>query len=290
MDQLKKIISILCMMILLGNIVHADQFKTVTLGADLSKEQRQKMLSFFQVTEEDVEIIEITNEEERQYLKGIAPEQMLGTRSISSAYVEPLAEGKGLQVETSNLTFVDEKMLSNAMITAGIKDAKIIAAAPFKVSGTAALTGVMKAFEKATGKKINPEAKETANREMMITGNLAEKVGKDKAANFVNEVKVEVIERGGKLTADTARSIIEKVAERNGITLTEEEKQYLVDLMERIKGLDLKINDIQKQLQNIHDKIQQGIEENRGFFQKIMEQFKKLFDWIGSFFGSKVQA
>ncbi len=43
-------------------------------------------------------------------------------------------------------------MYISALATAGITDARIIVASPFEVSGTAALTGVYKAYEDMTGK------------------------------------------------------------------------------------------------------------------------------------------
>ncbi len=86
----------------------------------------------------------------------------MGTRAISSVYVEKLPEGEGITVESKNITWVTNDMYRNAIVTAGIKDAKIIVAAPFEVSGTAALTGVMKAFEDLTGEKNYRNRKESS--------------------------------------------------------------------------------------------------------------------------------
>lgn len=277
-------LALVCTVLFTSTLVKADSFKTVTLGADLNSTQKQKMLDYFNVTENEADIIEITNNEERQFLKGIASEQAIGKKAISSAYVEPLQEGSGLTVVTNNLTYVDESMLSNAMITAGIKDAKVIAAAPFKVSGTAALTGVMKAFEKATGETIDPNAKKAANEEIVITGDLGQKVGKEKASQFIGELKTEAIKLGNNLNEETAKNIIIQVAQKYDIQFTNQEIQYLVDWMEKIKNLDIKLGDIQEQLQNIHDTIQKGIEENRGFFEAIKEALNKFFSWLAGLF------
>ena len=124
----------------------------VSLGADLTIEQQKQMLDYMNVDRDDINLVTVTNEEEAAYLKGTSAEDKIGTRAISSAYVEELEKGKGISVETYNITWVSEDMYANALVTAGVKDARVIAAAPFKVSGTAALTGIIKAFEEITGK------------------------------------------------------------------------------------------------------------------------------------------
>ncbi len=64
----------------------------VSLGKDLTSEQRKQMLNQFGV-DESVKIIEVTNEEEREYLGEYIDEKLIGTRAISSVYVEKLPEG-----------------------------------------------------------------------------------------------------------------------------------------------------------------------------------------------------
>ena len=141
----------------------ADSFKSVTLGADLSNAQKEEMLKYFEVTKNDANILEITSKEEYTYLGKVASQAQLGNKSISCSYVEPTEKG-GLNVTTNNLTWVNDGMIKNALITAGIENANVKASAPFKVSGTAALTGILKGFENSSaGKKIDENKKEAAN-------------------------------------------------------------------------------------------------------------------------------
>lgn len=56
-----------------------------------------------------------------------------------------------MTVNTSHITYCTSQMYISALATAGITDAKITVTAPFDVSGTAALTGVYKAYEDITG-------------------------------------------------------------------------------------------------------------------------------------------
>ena len=51
----------------------------------------------------------------------------------------------------------------------------------------------MKAFEDATGNKLDEEKKELASEELITTGDLAEEIGQDKAAGVMNDIKADVI-------------------------------------------------------------------------------------------------
>lgn len=283
---MKKIIGIVLITLLASSIAFADSFKVITLGDDLSQAQKDKMLEMFHIKEGDADIITVTNDEERQYLSGVASNSQIGTRAISCAYVEPLTDGAGLKVHTLNLTWVTEEMISNSLMTAGIKDAKVIAAAPFKVSGTAALTGIMKGFEKATGKTLNPDAKDAANREMVTTGQLGEDLGKEKAVQFMNDVKKEVVEN--KITSpDDIRTIIEKVAKHNGVNLSEDQINQIIDVMKRISKLDLNINELSNQIKNISDKLSEVIKQNeeaKSILQSILDTLKSVLDKLSNLF------
>lgn len=67
--------------------------------------------------------------------------------------------GSGLDIKTYNVDFCTEEMYRNVLTTVGITDAKIIVASPSVVSGTAALTGVYKAYESLTGNILSEYAK-----------------------------------------------------------------------------------------------------------------------------------
>ena len=104
----KKILSILLVVTFFIGIMpmaaFADGADVVSFGADISTAQQDQLLKIFGVTRDQVEIIEVTNQDERNLLQGVATEQQIGTRAISSAYVGLLDEGSGIQVETHNIT------------------------------------------------------------------------------------------------------------------------------------------------------------------------------------------
>ena len=66
----------------------ADNAKVVTLGANLTDEQKTNMYEYFGTNADEVVTIEVTNADEREYMEGIASEAQIGTRSLSCAYVE----------------------------------------------------------------------------------------------------------------------------------------------------------------------------------------------------------
>ncbi|MFV3012055.1 DUF1002 domain-containing protein [Clostridium botulinum] len=266
-----------------ANKVHADAFKVVTLGADLTNEQKEEMLKYFGVTRKEANVMEVNKEEEDKYLAGVATRKQIGTKSISCAYVEPTDKG-GLNISTHNIYWVTENMIRNALITAGVENANVKVGAPFNVSGTAALTGILKGFESSKGgKKIDEEKKKVANEEMVVTGNLGEKIGQDEAANLINEVKKEVVKEKPK-TEKEIKNIVKDATNNYGYKLSDEDMQKITALMNKINGLDLDFKQIKDQLNQVSNKLKDVVtsEEAKGFFSKLWEGIKDFFDNIFS--------
>ena len=147
----------------------ADSAKVVTLGANLTAEQKTSMYKYFGTTADAVDTIEVTNADERKYMEGIASEAQIGTRTYSCSYVEPTTSG-GIQVKVGNLTFVTSSMIASTLLTSGVENCNVVAASPIEVSGTGALTGIMMAYEKASGKTLSEEQKAAATEELVTTG------------------------------------------------------------------------------------------------------------------------
>jgi len=278
-------ISIILSFIFLFNIIaYADSGTVVTLAKDINKEQRKDILDLFGVNEDEVTIIEVNNQEERQYLEGVAPEAQIGNKTMSSAYVEILGQGSGIEVQTYNISWVTKEMYQSALVTAGVKDAKVMAAAPFSVSGTGALTGILKAFEQASGQEIDENQKQVATEEIVQTGELGEEIGKDKASELIKEVKEEVIEQGAESKEDIKKIIID-ISAKLDISLNDEQIEKISELMEKIGKLNLDTDEIKNQLKNIGEKIDEGLknnEEAKNILQKILDAitgfFKSIFE------------
>lgn len=278
-----RIISIILSFIFIfASFVYADSNTVVTLGKDLDKAQKEQMLEIFKVDEKDITIIEVNNQEERKYLEGVATENQLGKLTISSAYVELLEEGSGIDVETYNISWVTKEMYANALVTAGVTNAKVVAAAPFPVSGTGALTGILKAFEQASGQKIDEEQKKVANEEVVRVGELGEEVGQDKASELVKKVKEEIIDKGVKDPEEIKRIILE-IAGGLDINLNIDQIQKISGLMEKITKLDLNTETIKEQLKDIGSKLEDTLknsEEVKSLLQRILDAIKNFFNSI----------
>ena len=270
-----------------STIAKADSFKVVTLGNDLTDEQKSEMLKYFNVTENDANILTITSEEEYKALGDVATPAQLGTRAISCSYVEPTTEG-GLDIKSNNLTWVTVGMIRNALITAGITDAKVVVSAPFKVSGTAALTGVLKGFENSSScQKIDEDKKEAANEEIVVTGDLGETIGQDDAANLMNDIKTEVIKKNPDSEKQIDK-IIDKSVDKYDYELSDEDKEKIKSVMTKINDLDIEYKSIKDQLNEVQDSLKDKInaEEVKGFFATIGNFFSKIWHWFVGLFSS----
>lgn len=281
---MKKLITILLIIVMaVGMIVpaYAENIQSrAVIGADLTDDQIAAVYNAFGIKRGDAIELRVTNGEERQWLQGYVDESLIGTRSISCVYVELLPEGSGMDVTTSNITWCTGEMYISALATAGITDARIIVASPFEVSGTAALTGVYKAYEDMTGKKLDDLAKLVSTQELTITGELADEIGSMDSTSIVNDLKL-MLDETQKMTDDEIRAEIIDIAGRYNVSLTNTQIQQLIDLCRSLEGLDA-------------DSLKARVEEVQGTLQKVsdaktkvvgfVETVKKVVTSVSSFF------
>ena len=272
MKNLKRALPV-AMAVVLGStaaplVVKADSSKVVTLGANLSDSQKNSMYEYFGTSSDKADVIEVTNADERKYLEGVAPDEQIGTRTYSCSYVEPTTSG-GIQVKVSNLTYVTSSMISSTLLTSGVENCNVVAASPIEVSGTGALTGIMMAYEKATGTTLNDDQKAAATDELVTTGDLANDIGQDKAESVMNDVKKDVIE-GGLTDADDIQNAVENAAKDNNVTLTQEQIDKISDLMKNISQYDYDVKALKNTLDNIDGK-------SGGFFSNLWSSIKGIF-------------
>ena len=263
----------------------------VSLGADLSANDRAIVLKLLGVTEDDLKnytVTTITNADEHKYLDSYLSKSVIGTRALSSVLVKGKTDGSGIKVTTYNITYCTTGMYQNALATAGIEDAEIVVAGPYNISGTAALVGAIKSYENMTGETVSQENVDTATNELVVTGKLAESVGdSDKAEQLVGAVKEQVVEgsdNGKKLTEEEIGNVVDQEAKEMDVQLSDEDRQEIVALMDKIKGLDIDVDSLKEQAKDLYDKIDDlGLkldwnqEKVQGFFSKIIEFFKNLF-------------
>ena len=227
----------------------ADSMKVVTLGADLTDAQKNTMMKYFNVDSSQVQILTITNQDERDHLSAYVPIEQIGTRTVSCAYVKPTQSG-GIKVRTANLNWVTCNMIATSLSTSGVKNCEVVAACPFEVSGTGALTGIQMAYETATGEELDSTKKELATEEMVVTGNLADDVGKNDATTVMNNSKMQVI-RDNVQNADDIYNIVVNVAQQNNVNLDSDQIDKIVSLLQQIAQQDYNYDDVKATLEQV---------------------------------------
>lgn len=258
------------------------------IGADLTPDQVTLVYQAFGLSRGSAIELTVTNAEERQYLQGYVSESLIGTRSISSVYVELLPAGSNMDVRTSNITWCTPEMYMSALATAGITDAKVIVASPFAVSGTAALTGVYKAYEDMTGKKLDDLAKAVSTQELTITGDLAQEIGSMDSTSIVNDLKL-MLDETQKMTDEEIRQEIIAIAKQYNVSLTDNQIRQLISLCRSLEGLDpdslkKRVEDVQSTLNKVSEAKTQVV----GFIQtvsKVVSSVREFFDRIKDIIG-----
>lgn len=252
MKKRNLIAAILCSACLVAgsvNPVFADASKVVTLGADLTDAQKQTMMKYFNVSADQVQIMTITNQDEHNHLDNIAPQSQIGSRTLSCAYVKPTQSG-GIKVRTANLNWVTGNMIASSLSTSGVKNCEVVAACPMEVSGTGALTGIQMAYEKASGQKLDETKTKLANEEIVTTGELADKVGKNEATTVVNQSKIDVIQNNVQNTQEI-QNIVVNVAQENNVSISQEEIDKIVSLLEKIAEQGYDYDDVKDTLEQV---------------------------------------
>ncbi|MCC8137454.1 MAG: DUF1002 domain-containing protein [Clostridiales bacterium] len=256
------LLSVACVAAALPSVpVFADSQKVVTLGANLSDEQKTMILKYFGLEgETNYQTLTITNEDEREHLGSYIPLEQIGTRTFSCALVNPTTSG-GIQVKTANLTYVTSNMIATTLSTAGVVNCEVLAASPFAVSGTGALTGILMAYETASGETLDETKKETATQELVTTTAIADNVGQAEATQIINETKIQVIQ-GDVVDTGEIEVIVDSVADEEQVTLSDEDRALLVELMEKIAEQDYNYEEMQETLERVEENVETILNES----------------------------
>ncbi len=259
----------------------------VVYGADLTESEKQSVRESLGVEEEsEVEEISVTGEDLVKYIK----DGDSSARMFSSAKITRQDAGKGLVIDIvteDNITQVTAEMYANAMLTAGIEDAIVEIAAPKKVTGHSALVGIYKAYE-VSGETLDKERTDVANEELSVATILSKESGIDEAkvSELLTAIKQDIAEKNP-VSKEEVEKIVQEQLTKLQIELSPEDRQLLIDLMDRIRQLDIdfskwstQLNDLSK---TIEDKIGNlGIDE--GFWQSVKNFFNSIIDSLQSLF------
>ena len=267
----------------------------VALGADLSAEEKATVLSLMGLTEADLanyNVITVTNTEEHQYLDSYLTSDIIGTRALSSCKVEEASDGSGINVDVKNISYCTKQMYQSALATAGMKNANVVVAAPFAISGTAALVGSLKAYSDMTGTPVAAEAIDSATNELVATSQVAENIGdQDKAAQLIAAAK-EVVLSNGDTDEDSIGKTVDKLAGELGITLSDSDRTVIINLLVKLSKMDINVDNLKEQAPEIYQELknngidlsQYGISEAdvSGFLGFLQNLWAKIVEWFGS--------
>lgn len=279
-----------------SRIVNIDASKSIiALGADLSAEQRATVLSLMDVTEADLanyQVVTITNDMEHQYLDAYMDASVIGSKSLSSVKITPAESGHGVLVTTKNINYCTTGMYRNALLTAGVSDADILVVGPTEISGTAALIGAIKGYEAMSGESVSDTTLDTAMNELITTGEIAmQDADSQDIEELIAFVKAKV-SAGGLDSDDQIRSAIEEGEDKFGVTLTEDEINQIIAIMQKINQLGLDPNVLVAQAEDLYSKFGKDFLKNldtdaiakevaksaaSGFFAKIGDAIKGFF-------------
>lgn len=260
----------------------------LALGANLTEEQKNTVLGLMGIDPANLDsydVVYVTNEEEHSYLDQYIDSSAIGTRSLSSVVIVKREAGNGLNISTSNINYCTVGMYKNALTTAGITDADIIVAGPTSISGTAALVGIFKAYKEVTGEDIDDDVVDAALNELVITGKLEDSIDgltDEQVEEFIAYVKSVIAEKG----LDDEESIneaLDEACEKYGVTLTDDERQQIIDLLLKISSLDIDLSALVDYASSLYDSFK-GSGDASGVFESIGQFFADLFSGIGDFF------
>lgn len=254
----------------------------LVLGENLKDSEKETVLRLLGVEDiNDYQVSYTSHEDEVKYLGNYLDASLIGTRALSSVLITKAEEDSGITITTANINYCTQEMYRNALITAGVKDINAKVAGPFSISGTAALVSMMKSYELITGEALDETAMDVANNELVTTAELSDSIGNNKATELVAALKQELFEKND-VTLKNIDDALDTLCSNMDVSLSETEKEKIVDLMAEINKVDIDVDAIKTQAGELYNTIK-DISDKIGDKQNVIES-------IGSFFGNIINA
>ena len=268
--------------------IKKDDKPYLALGADLSDDQKNTVLSLMGIDPANLanyNVTYVTNAQEHQYLDSYVDSSKIGSKSWSSVVIVKRKKGNGLNISTNNITYCTVGMYKNALTTAGITDADIIVAGPKPISGTAALVGIFEAYEAMTGEAVQDNVVDAALNELVVTGELEASIQgltDQEVEEFIAYIKSLIAEKG--LTDEKSiNEAIDEACDKYGITLSDDERQKIVDLLLKITSLGIDLSGLVDYAASLYNSFKNG-GSSSGIIASIGNFFGNIFSAIGEFF------
>lgn len=268
--------------------IKKDDKPYLALGADLSDDQKNTVLSLMGIDPANLanyNVTYVTNAQEHQYLDSYVDSSKIGSKSWSSVVIVKRKKGNGLNISTNNITYCTVGMYKNALTTAGITDADIIVAGPKPISGTAALVGIFDAYEAMTGEAVQDNVVDAALNELVVTGELEASIQgltDQEVEEFIAYIKSLIAEKG--LTDEKSiNEAIDEACDKYGVTLSDDERQKIVDLLLKITSLGIDLSGLVDYAASLYNSFKNG-GSSSGIIASIGNFFGNIFSAIGEFF------
>ena len=268
--------------------IKKDDKPYLALGADLSDDQKNTVLSLMGIDPANLanyNVTYVTNAQEHQYLDSYVDSSKIGSKSWSSVVIVKRKKGNGLNISTNNITYCTVGMYKNALTTAGITDADIIVAGPKPISGTAALVGIFEAYEAMTGEAVQDNVVDAALNELVVTGELEASIQgltDQEVEKFIAYIKSLIAEKG--LTDEKSiNEAIDEACDKYGVTLSDDERQKIVDLLLKITSLGIDLSGLVDYAASLYNSFKNG-GSSSGIMASIGNFFGNIFSAIGEFF------
>ena len=268
--------------------IKKDDKPYLALGADLSDDQKNTVLSLMGIDPANLanyNVTYVTNAQEHQYLDSYVDSSKIGSKSWSSVVIVKRKKGNGLNISTNNITYCTVGMYKNALTTAGITDADIIVAGPKPISGTAALVGIFEAYEAMTGEAVQDNVVDAALNELVVTGELEASIQgltDQEVEKFIAYIKSLIAEKG--LTDEKSiNEAIDEACDKYGVTLSDDERQKIVDLLLKITSLGIDLSGLVDYAASLYNSFKNG-GSSSGIIASIGNFFGNIFSAIGEFF------
>ena len=268
--------------------IKKDDKPYLALGADLSDDQKNTVLSLMGIDPANLanyNVTYVTNAQEHQYLDSYVDSSKIGSKSWSSVVIVKRKKGNGLNISTNNITYCTVGMYKNALTTAGITDADIIVAGPKPISGTAALVGIFEAYEAMTGETVQDNVVDAALNELVVTGELEASIQgltDQEVEEFIAYIKSLIAEKG--LTDEKSiNEAIDEACDKYGVTLSDDERQKIVDLLLKITSLGIDLSGLVDYAASLYNSFKNG-GSSSGIIASIGNFFGNIFSAIGEFF------
>jgi uncharacterized protein YpuA (DUF1002 family) len=170
-----------------------------------------------------------TLSDEREQAHGLVPPGLLGVVAISSGLLQPLAAGSGLTVRLNrNITLDTAQTYANALLTAGITSAQVGVAAPTaqQALGTTALLGLLRAA-RAACVTVTPQRRDLAIREVVLTGELAQEIGRLTAPSLMFALKSDAVSHRLR-TPSALQALVVRDATARGVAVPRDGRAAIV--------------------------------------------------------------